>query len=186
MNTARDRKALVEQFEAVALPHLDVVYSTTLRLVGDPAAAQDLTQETFLRALRSFHTFKPGTNCRAWLLRIAYNLFCNDYRRRQLRTAYPAAEDSDPLAELPASDPGPEEQALRQLDEEALYRALAELPESFRVAVTLVEIQGLSCEEAAMVMGTPRGTVLSRLHRARARLRQLLLPELVPAGERGT
>lgn len=167
-----------DQFETVALPFIDVVYDSALRLTGDPTAAQDLTQETFLRAFRAFDTFELGSNCRAWLLRITYNTFCNDYRkRRRLPQAHPIDDEDDLLSDQPADNPGPEEEALRLLDHEALHRALAQLPQDFRMAVTLVDIHGLTCAEAAQVMGTPRGTVLSRLHRARIRLRRLLLPE---------
>jgi RNA polymerase sigma-70 factor (ECF subfamily) len=173
------RESARQRFEATALPFLDVVYDSALRLTGDPTTAQDLTQETFLRAFRAFGSFRPGSNCRAWLLRITYNLFCNEYRRRRRLRELPADDDRpDPLEELAAADPGPEESALRVLDHEALHRALARLPEDFRTAVTLVDIHGLSCAEAAEVMGTPRGTVLSRLHRARGRLRRQLVPEL--------
>lgn len=172
------RPSAAERFETTALPFLDVVYDSVLRLTGDPTAAQDLTQETFLRAFRAFDSFEPGSNCRAWLLRIAYNAFCNDYRkRRRFPEAQPVDDDTDLLAEQPAEQPGPEEEALRLLDHEALHRALAQLPEDFRMAVTLVDIHGLTCAEAAQVMGTPRGTVLSRLHRARGHLRRRLLPE---------
>ena len=169
------------RFEATALPYLDVVYDSALRLTGEPAAAQDLTQETFLRAYRSFASFRPGSNCRAWLLRIAYNTFCTEYRRRgRLPEAQPLEDGSDPLDQLATGESDPEEAVLRLLDHEALHRALTQLPEGFRMAVVLVDIHGLSCAEAAEVMGTPRGTVLSRLHRARARLRALLVPELRP------
>jgi RNA polymerase sigma-70 factor, ECF subfamily len=174
------RQATRERFEETALPFLDVVYDSVLRLTGDPANAQDLTQETFLRAFRSFETFQAGSNCRAWLLRIAYNLFCNDYRRRRRfpEAHGPEGDGGDPLDDLAAEEPGPEEAAIRLLDHESLHSALAQLPEEFRMAVTLVDIHGLSCAEAAGVMGTPRGTVLSRLHRARGRLRMLLIPEM--------
>lgn len=173
-----------QRFEATALPFIDVVYDSALRLTGgDPASAQDLTQETFLRAFRAFDSFQPGSNCRAWLLRIAYNLFCNEYRRkRRFPEAHPIDDGPDPLQELSAPTPGPEEVAMRVLDREMLHRALAKLPEDFRTAVTLVDIHGLSCAEAAEVMGTPRGTVLSRLHRARGRLRRLLIPEMRRVG----
>jgi RNA polymerase sigma-70 factor (ECF subfamily) len=174
-----------QRFEDTALPFLDVVYDSALRLTGDPSAAQDLTQETFLRAFRSFSSFQQGSNCRAWLLRIAYNLFCTDYRRRRRLpelSGFGYADGADPLDELATLEPGPEEAALRLLDSEALHRALGRLPVEFRTAVTLVDIHGLTCGEAASVMGTPRGTVLSRLHRARLRLRKLLVPELDPEG----
>jgi RNA polymerase sigma-70 factor, ECF subfamily len=166
-------------FEATAVPHLHALYDAALRLTGDPVAAQDLTQETYLRAFRSFGTFQAGTNCRAWLLRIQYNLFCTEYRReRRLPLAWLDEGDPDPAVELASLEPGPEEQAVRELDREAVRRAVARLPEEFRLAVVLVDISGLTCAEAAGVLGVPRGTILSRLHRARRRLEALLLPEL--------
>jgi len=165
-------------FEATAVPHMDTLYDAALRLTGQPAAAQDLTQETMLRALRSFATFKPGTNCKAWLLRIQYNLFCTQYRKdRRLPLVWLDATD-EPSVEPASFEPGPEEQAVRQIDRENVRRAIARLPQEFRTAVTLVDIHGLSCAEAAEVMGVPRGTILSRLHRARRRLEGLLTPEL--------
>ncbi len=183
MGTGREERVIEssgQRFEDTALPFLDVVYDSALRLTGDPSAAQDLTQETFLRAFRSFGSFRAGTNCRAWLLRIAYNLFCTDYRRRRRLPELAVSDGIDPLGDLATAEPGPEEAALRLLDSEALYRAMERLPVDFRMAVTLVDIHGLTCSEAAEVMGTPRGTVLSRLHRARVRLRGLLVPELGP------
>jgi RNA polymerase sigma-70 factor (ECF subfamily) len=165
-------------FEATAVPHMDTLYDAALRLTGERARAQDLTQETMLRALRSFSTFKPGTNCKAWLLRIQYNLFCTQYRKdRRLPLVWLDSSD-EPRAEPPSYEPGPEEQAVREMDRESVRRAIALLPEEFRTAVTLVDIHGLSCAEAAEVMGVPRGTILSRLHRARRRLERLLTPEL--------
>jgi RNA polymerase sigma-70 factor (ECF subfamily) len=165
-------------FEATAVPHMDTLYDAALRLTGNRAAAQDLTQETMLRALRSFQTFKPGTNCKAWLLRIQYNLFCTQYRKdRRLPVVWLDSPD-EPIVEPASFEPGPEEQAVREMDRERVRRAIALLPEDFRVAVTLVDIHGLSCAEAATVMGVPRGTILSRLHRARRRLERLLTPEL--------
>jgi RNA polymerase sigma-70 factor (ECF subfamily) len=165
-------------FEATAVPHMDTLYDAALRLTGERAAAQDLTQETMLRALRSFSTFQPGTNCKAWLLRIQYNLFCTQYRKdRRLPLVWLDSPD-EPRVEPPSYEPGPEEQAVREMDRESVRRAIALLPEEFRIAVTLVDIHGLSCAEAAEVMGVPRGTILSRLHRARRRLERLLTPEL--------
>jgi RNA polymerase sigma-70 factor, ECF subfamily len=183
---ATDR-VLAEQFEATAVPHIDSVYHAVLRLTGDPTTAQDLTQETLLRALRSFDTFQTGTNCRAWLLRIAYNTFCKSFRR-QRTIGFVDPEDDAVLEQVPAEDPGPEEQVLRQLDREAVQQAIDKLPDAFREAVVLVELKGLTCEQAATVMGTARGTVLSRLHRARGRLRALLLagPEINAAFDGNT
>ena len=184
--TATETAASIhERFEATALPLHDSIYRANLRLTGDPVAAQDLTQETYLRAFRAFGSFQAGTNCRAWLLQIAHNVFCRDYRGRRRITYRTASDDDvDVLAQFRADVPDPEEEALRQLDREALRRALAKLPEPYRVAVTLVELVGLSCEEAAAVMGTPKGTVLSRLYRARARLRRSLVAELGHAQRR--
>jgi RNA polymerase sigma-70 factor, ECF subfamily len=174
------RKGADERFESTALPYLDVVYDSALRLCGDPVTAQDLTQETFLRALDAFDSFRPGTNCRAWLLRIAYNEFCSQYRRRRRRAEMPLPDDLGDEPPAPRADNAihgdPEGTVLRMLDAEALHRALARLPEDFRITVTLVDIHGLSCAEAAEVTGVPRGTVLSRLHRARVRLRRHLVP----------
>jgi RNA polymerase sigma-70 factor (ECF subfamily) len=169
----------LEGFEAATVPHMNALYDAALRLSGDQATAQDLTQETYLRALRSFNTFTPGTNCRAWLLRIQYNLFCTQYRRgRRMPLVWLDEGEPDPSLDLPSAEPGPEEEAVRRLDREAVRRAIAQLPEDFRVTVTLVDIDGLTCAEAATVMGVPRGTILSRLHRARRRLEALLLPVL--------
>jgi RNA polymerase sigma-70 factor (ECF subfamily) len=166
-------------FEATAIPHMNALYDAALRLAGNVATAQDLTQETYLRAFRSFASFEAGSNCRAWLLRIQYNLFCTQYRRgRRMPLVWLDEGEADPALELPSREPGPEEQAVRELDREAVRRAIARLPEEFRMAVTLVDIHGLSCAEAASVMGVPRGTILSRLHRARRRLETMLLPEL--------
>jgi RNA polymerase sigma-70 factor (ECF subfamily) len=166
-------------FEATAVPHMNALYDAALRLAGNAATAQDLTQETYLRAFRAFASFEPGSNCRAWLLRIQYNLFCTQYRRgRRMPLVWLDEGQADPALELPSHEPGPEEQAVRELDRQAVRRAIARLPEEFRMAVTLVDIHGLSCAEAAGVMSVPRGTILSRLHRARRRLETMLLPEL--------
>jgi len=165
----------LEGFEAATVPHMNTLYDAAVRLAGDHATAQDLTQETYLRALRSFATFEAGSNCRAWLLRIQYNLFCTQYRRGR-RMPLVWLDEGEP--ELPSAEPGPEEQTVRELDRDAVRRAIARLPEDFRMAVTLVDINGLTCAEAATVMDVPRGTILSRLHRARRRLEAMLLPEL--------
>jgi RNA polymerase sigma-70 factor (ECF subfamily) len=158
---------------------MNALYDAAMRLAGNPATAQDLTQETYLRAFRSFASFQQGSNCRAWLLRIQYNLFCTQYRRaRRMPLVWLEEGEVDPALELASGEPGPEEQTVRELDREAVRRAIARLPEEFRMAVTLVDIHGLTCAEAAGVMGVPRGTILSRLHRARRRLETMLLPEL--------
>ncbi|HEY2958293.1 MAG TPA: sigma-70 family RNA polymerase sigma factor [Actinomycetota bacterium] len=158
---------------------MNACYDAALRLTTDPASAQDLTQETFLRAWRAFDSFEPGSNCKAWLLRIQYNLFCTEYRRWRRMPLVPLdGREGEPALEVPSGEPGPEEQAVRAADQRAVRLAVAQLPEEFRLTVSLVDIQGLTCAEAAGVLGVPRGTVLSRLHRARRRLEAILLREL--------
>ena len=104
----------LEGFEAATVPHMNALYDAALRLAGDHATAQDLTQETYLRALRSFGTFQPGSNSRAWLLRIQYNLFCTQYRRgRRMPLIWLDEGEADPSLDLPSHEPGPEEQTVR-------------------------------------------------------------------------
>src|SRR4029453_2138250 len=132
--TAETVASINERFEATALPLNDSIYRANLRLAGDPVMAQDLTQETYLRAFRPFDSFEAGTNCRAWMLQISHNLFCRDYRGRK-RITYRTAPDAgvDVLAPCRADVPNPEEEALRQLHREALRRAISKLPEPYRV-----------------------------------------------------
>ena len=128
--------------EAATVPHMNALYDAALRLAGDQPPAQDLTQETYLRALRSSH-FEPGSNAWAWLLRIQYNLFCTQYRRgRRMPLVWLDEDEADPALDLPSPEPGPEEQTVRELDWEAVRRAIAQLPEDFRMAVMLVDING--------------------------------------------
>src|SRR4030095_8979909 len=128
---------------------MNALYDAAMRLAGDQATAQDLTQETYLRALRSFGTFEPGSNCRAWLLRIQYNLFCTQWRRS--RRAWLDEGSTDRSLDLPSHEPGPEEQTVRELDREAVRRAIAQLPEDFRMARPLVDLNGLTCPAAGAV-----------------------------------
>ena len=122
----------LDGFEAATVPHMNALYDAALRLAGDQATAQDLTQETYLRA-RSFATFEPGSNARAWLLRIQYNLFCTQYRRgRRMPLVWLDEDEADPALDLPSPEPGPEEQTVRELDREAVRRAIA--GEDFRMA----------------------------------------------------
>ena len=169
----------LEGFEAATVPHMNALYDAALRLAGDQATAQDLTQETYLRALRSFGTFTPGTNSRAWLLRIQYNLFCTQYRRgRRMPLVWLDEGEADPALDLPSAEPGPEEETVRELDREAVRRVGAHPPENPHITVALIDIHGPSCVAAAALLSVPRGTILSRLHRARRRLEAMLLPEL--------
>jgi RNA polymerase sigma-70 factor (ECF subfamily) len=167
-----------QRFETEALPHLKAVYNHAWRLARREEDARDLAQETFLRAYQAFDTYAPGTHARAWLLKVLYSVFVNRYRRRQRapvevsidemelrysrQLAAPAgAADADPWR--PASWAAPEVEA-----------ALALLPEAFRQAVLLVDVEELTYEEAAAALGCPVGTVRSRLFRARRLLAAVL------------
>lgn len=166
------------EFEAIALPFMDALYSASLHLTRDPDTAADLLQDTMLRAYRFWHRFEPGTNCKAWLMAILYNLFRNDYRSRQRQPTAVEFEDSQhsnagthPGAD-PLADPA-ERVAFDVLDDE-VREALHRLPDSFLEVVVLVDLQELTYEEAAAAMDCPVGTVRSRLSRARQALHEML------------
>lgn len=156
-------------FESTALPHLDQLYSTASYLTRDPERAADLVQDTLVRAIRFWHRFEPGTNCRAWLLTILYNSFRNQYRSD--KSSGTAIEYDDGVAGTPgaATDDPADLVAAAGLDDE-LEAALASLSDEFREVVVLVDLQELTYEEAASVLGRPIGTVRSRLARARQQL----------------
>lgn len=153
-----------DEFEAVAMPYLDELYRTARRMLGDPARADDVVQDAYLRAWRSFHTFEPGTNCRAWLYRILTNAVY-DYRSRWLKRL-PADDSEELLERQPASPPTPD-----RLSDEDILNALDGLPEPFRDAVVLADVEGFSYKEIAEMLGLKVGTVMSRLSRGRGRLR---------------
>lgn len=170
------------EFETKVLPLRDDLHRVALRLTRSPEAAEDLVQETLLHAYRGFSRFKPGTNLRAWLIRILTNLFISRYRheRRTVSTVsleglfedMEVAEDMTGL--LLDENPSPEDLVLDQVLDEEVQEALLKLPEPFRQAVILCDIEGLSYTEAAEAMGVPIGTVRSRLFRGREILRRLL------------
>lgn len=165
-DAATRRLTLDERFEREALPHMRSLYSTAYRLTRNAADAEDLVQETFLRAYRAFEGYTPGTNIRAWLYTILYRGRADHYRRisRSVQTV-----------ELEGDGPGtaaPQDGLAR--GQEDVARALAELPECFRGAVVLRDIQEFSYEEIATILDVPIGTVMSRIHRGRALLRKSL------------
>jgi RNA polymerase sigma-70 factor, ECF subfamily len=169
------------RFQEEALPFLDSLYAGALRMTRNPADAEDLVQETMLRAYRSFDRFEPGTNIKAWLFRILTNAYINVYRKRQRepqKVSQDEVEDFDLYQELKDHDPQfsatPETIVLDALVDSDITDAIDDLPEQFRLAVVLSDIEGFSYAEMAEIMDVPMGTVMSRLHRGRKALQKRL------------
>jgi len=176
-----DRKgALKAEFERVALPQLSHIYTSAFYLTRDKTEAEDLVQETYLRAFRFFDKFQPGTNCRAWLLSILRNLFINRFRQKRKEPEKVDWEKIEQVYESmvqqgeKAERDNPENQLISRLMDEEVERALRELSEEYRMAIVLVDIEELSYEEAAKVMECAIGTVRSRVSRGRRMLQVAL------------
>ena len=168
-----------QAFETEALVHLDSLYHAALRLTRNQKDAEDLVQETFLRAFRFFHQFQPGTNCKAWLFKILNNTFINEYRKRSKAPPVMDLDDVSFRYNQGEQEGGPlaynpEEEVFSKLLGEDLVKALDSLPEDFRLAIVLSDIEGFSYKEIAEILACPLGTVMSRLHRGRRMLRQQL------------
>lgn len=174
-----DDPALKERFERDVLPLLPNLYSAALRLTRNPSDAEDLVQEAYLRAYRGFSGFEEGTNLRAWMYRILTNTFINAYRKKQ-REPVTVQEDDvedwylyDKLGET-GVEPSAEAEVLRRMPDEDVQRALEDLPEGFRLAVLLADVEGFAYKEIAEILDIPIGTVMSRLHRGRRALEKAL------------
>lgn len=173
-----------ERLEAEALTHLDALYRTALRLSRSPQDAEDLVQETYLNAFRSLDRFEEGTNLRAWLFRILNNAFISQYRRRKRRPSSSIEDVTeyylyDHLVEGGAAPraENPEQEVLDRIGDEAVLRALEDLPVEFRQVELLADVEGFSYREIADILNIPIGTVMSRLYRARRRLQKMLWQE---------
>jgi RNA polymerase sigma-70 factor, ECF subfamily len=175
--TADEKSA---RFERDAMPFLDQLYGAAMRMTRNPSDAEDLVQETYMKAFAAFDSFSDGTNLKAWLFRILTNTYINIYRKKQRQ---PFQTGTDDLTDWQIHDAeshtsrglrSAEAEALDRLADTDVVEALAAVPEDFRMAVYLADVEGFSYKEIAEIMDTPVGTVMSRLHRGRKLLRELL------------
>lgn len=171
---------LLHRFEAEALPLLDQLYGAALRTTRNPADAQDLVQDAYMKAYQAFGSFKEGTNLKAWMYRILTNTYINNYRKAQRRPTESSAEDMTDwqLAETAKHDSvgleSAEVEALKNIPDKRIQDALMSLGDDYRMVVYYADVEGLAYKEIAEIMDTPIGTVMSRLHRGRKQLRSKL------------
>lgn len=171
---------LAERFERDALPLLDQLYGGALRMTRNPADAEDLVQEAYMKAYQGFRSYKPGTNLKAWMYRILTNAYINNYRKAQRRPAEYATDDitDSQIAETASHTSSglrsAEVEAMALLPDEEIRAALMDLNQDYRMVVYYADVEGLPYKEIADIMATPIGTVMSRLHRGRKQLREAL------------
>ena len=179
-DTAAGAVDLKERFTQEAMPLLDQLYGGALRMTRNPQDAEDLVQETYLKAYNAFDSFKPGTNLKAWLYRIMTNTYINSYRKKQRRPLVTSAEDVTDSQLYTSSShdstglESAEVEALKNMPNSRISEALNSINEDYRMVVYYADVEGLAYKEIAEVMDIPLGTVMSRLHRGRKQLRELL------------
>lgn len=180
------------EFEQGAMQHLDALYRTALRMTRNPQDAEDLVQETYLRAYRFFDKFQPGTNLRAWLFKIMTNTYINRYRKQAAEPKVDSLEDSEDFTlynyldnEATARGGSVEAQVLDQFAADDIKQAIEALPPQFRMAVLLADVEGFSYNEIAEILSIKKGTVMSRLFRGRRLLQKSLLDQAQAAGFAG-
>lgn len=167
-------------FERDAMQYAQQLYSAALRMTRNPADAEDIVQETYLKAYRAYNTFKEGTNLKAWLYRILTNTYINRYRKQQRRPSEVELGELQDLylfkrlGEESGAEPSTEEAVLESMVDTDIKEALESLPESFRMPVLLADVEGFSYKEIAEILDVPIGTVMSRLHRGRKSLQKKL------------
>lgn len=186
MASRRKRRS---EFEQIALPHVDSLFGAAYRMTRSQQGAEDLVQETMLRAYRFWDTFQQDSNCKAWLFRILTNTFINTYQKsKRSREVLDAAKneqhaiDGVLVHERAFDQRSPEDLLLAQSMSDDVARALAELPDDFRIAIVLCDVEGFSYKEIAEILDCPVGTVMSRLHRGRRLLRASLYDFAVAQG----
>ncbi|CAB0806547.1 RNA polymerase subunit sigma [Corynebacterium diphtheriae] len=168
------------RFERDALPLLDQLYGGALRMTRNPADAEDLVQETYVKAYQAFNSFSEGTNLKAWLYRIMTNTYINSYRKKKRQPTQQSSEDVTDHQLLATSShesvglESAEVEALKNLPNQRIAQAMNDLSEDYRMVVYYADVEGLAYKEIAEIMGIPLGTVMSRLHRGRKQLREAL------------
>ncbi len=181
-----EEQSLREGFQREALPHMEALYNSALYMTRSPALAEDLVQETFLKAFRFWHRYEQNTNCKAWLFRILTNTFINKNRRKKRPTMSMDATERELSSALVADKSSfydtPEKDYISKLFPEHVQKAIEALPENFRIPVVLADLQDFSYKEIADIMDCPVGTVMSRLFRGRKRLQEELFEYAVELG----